>query len=510
MPNFILPIVVPVVIAIAIAVIFASGYIKAPPNVAYIISGCRKKPRVLVGKAGIRIPFLERIDKLIVKQVSVDIKTNGYIPTKDFIGVKVDAVAKIQMNITDPDGCERATKNFLNMSEADIITALSDSLQGNMREIIGTIPLKDICTDKETFGNQLQTKAQKDMDALGIQILSCNIQNVEDENGLINALGQDNMSQIQKEASIAKANADRDVAIARAKAAQDANAAQVESDTVIAARQNELEIKKAELKQESDAKKAIADAAYKIMEQEQRKEIEIATENANLAKQERQVEVMQKQVEIEEKTLDAEVRKKAEAEKFARQQKADAERYERERRAEADLFEREKVAAAKKVEADAALYAKEMEAKGICSVGEAEANAIKAKGLAEAEALEKKAEAMKKYGEAAILEMVVEKLPEMASAIAMPLQSIDKVTIIDGGNGNSGVENMSSYVPTALVKTMESMKEMTGFDIVDVLKSSTIQAKTTRNVNIKGLEKSDVDSEVVGAIVKDVIEEEVN
>ena len=137
--------------------ILASGYVKAPTDKAFIISGLKREPKVLIGRAGIKIPFLERKDEIILRQVSIDIKTNGYIPTMDFIGVDIDAVAKIRVltasDITvDDDGnflpnakrdankritkemVNAAMKNFLNMTEEDIRHALTDSLQGNMRE----------------------------------------------------------------------------------------------------------------------------------------------------------------------------------------------------------------------------------------------------------------------------------------------------------------------------------------------------------------------------------------
>lgn len=502
----ILGIVIPVaILVIALLAIIASGYVKAPPDVAYIISGFKKEPKVLIGRAGIKIPFLERKDNLIVKQISVDIKTNGYIPTLDFIGVDIDAVAKIRVK-TDPEGIKLAMKNFLNMREDSIIQALTDSLQGNMREIIGTVKLKELCTDRKKFGDEVQEKAQKDMAALGIEIISCNIQRIDDEKGLILALGQDNMSQIQKDASIAKAQADRDVAIAEAEANKAANEARVVSETEIAARQNELTIKKAELKKEADVKQAEADAAYEIQQQEQRKSIEVAKANADIAKQEREIELKRKEAEVMEQALDAEIKKKAEAEKFARQQKADADLYERQRRAEAEKFEKEKAADARKIEAEAALYAKTQEAEGIRKVGEAEAKAIEAKGVAEAEAMEKKAEAMKKYGQAAMMEMIIDKLPDMARAIAEPLNTIDKVTIIDSGSGTSGVENMGGYVPSVLAKTIETVKEATGLDIVSIMKANSFEAKTTRNINVTGLDKdSDVSKAVLGAMAEEVV-----
>jgi len=479
-----------------IAYIIASGYVKAPPDKAFIISGLKRDPKILIGRAGIKVPFFERTDTLVLKQISIDIKTNGYVPTLDFIGVDIDAVAKIRLK-TDPEGIKIAMKNFLNMNEERIADALTDSLQGNMREIIGTVKLKELNTDRKKFGDEVQEKAQTDMNALGVEIISCNIQKIEDEKGLIVALGQDNMSQIQKDASIAKAQAERDVAIAEAEAKRMANEAQVAAETEIASRRNELRIRQAELKRESDVKQAEADAAYEIQQQEQRKTIEVTTANANIARQEREIELKRKDVEVTEQTLEAEIKKRAEADKFARQQKAEAELFERQRKAEAEKFEREKAAEARRVQAEAdkfarqaqaeaELFAKTQEAEGIRAVGEAEARAIEARGVAEAEALEKKAEAMKKYGQAAMIEMIVKALPEMAGAIAKPLESIDKVTIIDSGSGGSGVDSMGAYVPSVLARTIATMKEVTGLDLVEVMKAETYDAKVNRNISVSG------------------------
>lgn len=495
------------VLVVLFTAIILSGYVKAPTDIAYIISGLKKEPKVLIGRAGIKIPFLERKDILMLKQISIDIKTNGYIPTKDFIGVDIDAVAKVRV-LTEMDIKEKqditqnmvnaAMKNFLNMTANEIKDALTDSLQGNMREIIGTQTLKELCQDRKTFGDEVQSKAQKDMNALGIYIESCNIQRIDDENNLINALGQDNMAQIQKDASIAKANADRDVAVAQAEAAKLSNDAKVAAQTDIAIKQNDLKIKQAELKRESDTKQAEADAAYEIQKEEQRKTIEITTANANIAKQEREIELKRKEAEVKEQALDAEVKKKAEAEKFAKEQAADAELYQRQRRAEAEKFEKEQEAEAKKIQAEAdkeaqkkqaeaILAVKRAEADGVAAVGKAEAEAIKAKGLAEAEATEKKAEAMKKYGQAAMMEMIVKALPQMAEAIAKPLESIDKVTIIDSGDSNTGVSSIGSYVPAVLAKTIETIKETTGLDITEVMRADTYDARVNKNINISGL-----------------------
>ena len=170
------PIIIAVIAIIAVLAILASGYVKAPPDQAYIISGLKKESKILIGRAGIKIPFLERMDKLYLGQMTVDIKTEQSVPTNDFINVNVDAVAKVRINPTT-DGIKLAAKNFLNKKPGDIALDLQDSLQGNMREIIGTLSLKVINTDRDSFSDQVMMKASKDMDKLGIEILSCNIQN---------------------------------------------------------------------------------------------------------------------------------------------------------------------------------------------------------------------------------------------------------------------------------------------------------------------------------------------
>lgn len=492
-----------IVLAIAILAILASGYVKASPNKAYIISGIKREPKVLIGRAGIKIPFLEKKDELILKQISIDIKTNGYIPTKDFIGVDIDAVAKVrvltQRDVTvnakgevvaGADANKRVTtemanaamKNFLNMNEDQIRDALTDSLQGNMREIIGTQCLKELCNDRKTFGDEVQAKAQKDMNALGIWIESCNIQKIEDENNLITALGQDNMSQIQKDASVAKAQADRDVAIARAQAQKDANDAQVIAETEIAQKQTELAIKKAELKKESDIKKAEADAAYKIQEEEQRKTVEITTANANLARQEKELELKEREVSIKEKALEAEVKKTAEANKYAAQQKADAEQYERQKRAEAELFEIQRQAEAEKAKSEAERFAKEQAAEAVKAAGLAEAAAVAAKGKAEAEAIQakaeaeaagilKKAEAMKQYGDAArqqmeldTLKVYFEQLPKIAEAVAKGYMNVDSIKMFGGDSSK-----LAGDIMTTVTQVTDGIKESTGLDINEML-----------------------------------------
>ena len=284
-----LPYILAAVIAVLIIALAALGYVKAPPDTAFIISGFRK-PRILIGKAGVRIPFLERLDKLSLKMFSVDVKTTDFVPNAEYINVKVDATVKIRIGQSE-EMMTLASKFFLNESEASIISRIQDTLEGNMREIVGQMKLEEMVTDRKAFGERVQENAIPDLEKMGLEMISFNVQSFADQNNVIADLGIDNISQIKKGAAVAKAQADRDIAIAQAQAAKESNDAKVQSQMEIAEKQNALAIRQAELKQESDVKKAEADAAYSIQQQEQRKTIEVTSANANIAKAEREAEL---------------------------------------------------------------------------------------------------------------------------------------------------------------------------------------------------------------------------
>lgn len=486
-------VIIAILFVAAIVAAITTMYVKAPPNVAYIISGAGKAPRVLIGQGGVKLPFIERLDKLFMGQFSVDIKTGQSVPTNDFINVNVDAVAKLQVDVEG--GLTEAMKNFLNMTPEEIAESLKDSLEGNMREIIGAQDLRSINTDRDAFSDQVMAKAQRDMEKLGIRIVSCNIQNVTDDNGLIRDLGMDNTARIQKDAQIAKANAERDVAIARAEAEKNANDARVKADSEIAQRNTDLSIKKSELKKQADIKQAEADAAYRIQEQEQQKTIQAAIVNAQIAKAEREAELKAKEVSVREQTLAAEIKKQAEAERYEVEQKAAAELSRRQREAEAQLYEQQKIAEAIRTKGQA-------EADAIRMKGEAEAAAIQAKGEAEAAAMDKRAEAMKKYGQAAMAEMAIRIVPQVAAEIAKPLASIDKVTVI--GSNASGASSVAENVPIVMARTFQTIKEATGVDLAEIAKADTYDAKVNRNVNVTGL-----DGIVKETVVKEAVQEPV-
>lgn len=480
------------VIAVALVVIFlAIGYVKAPPDMAFIISGIKKKSKIVIGKATIRIPFFERLDKLNLRLIPIDVKTSNAVPTADYININVDATVNVKIS-NESEKLRLAAENFLNKNTEYIAGVAREVLEGNVREIVGKMKLEEMVSDRQKFATLVKENAEPDLAAMGLDIISFNVQNFVDGNEVIENLGIDNIVKIKKAAAIARAESERDIKVAQASADKESNDAAVAAQTEIAKKQNELAIKKSELQREADTKKAMADAAYEIQKEEQRKTIEVTTANADIAKQEREIELKQKEVAVKEQALEAEVKKQAEADKYAAQQKADAALYQRQKEAEAKQFEAQRQAEARKAQAEADRYAKEQEAEGIRAVGEAEAAAIQAKGVAEAEAMEKKAEAYAKYNKAAVAEMMIKVLPDVAAKIAEPLSQIDKITIIGGDGSGNGVDQVAGNVPAVMAKLFESMKETTGIDLSDIIKADTYDAKVNRNVNVSGLDSVNV------------------
>ena len=434
-------IVLGVVLVILTVIFIACSYTKARPDEAIMVSGLGKR-KILRGKAGWRIPFLQRKDRLSLKVFQVDIKTREPIPTREFININVDGVANLKIS-SDPELLERAFEATLGMNQDDLIEQVKQVLEG-----------------------------------LGIELVNFNIQNFSDRNNVIENLGIDNISQISKEAAIAKANAERDVSIARAKAAQEANEAEVNSKTVIVQKNTEYALKEAELKIKTDTAKANADAAYRIQEQKRQEEINIATTNAEISKREREVELGNKEVELAEKKLAATINKKADAEKYATEKAAEAELFKRKTVAEAELVEAQRKAEIKKVAAEAEKTAREQAATAVRIEADAnkeaalmEAQGIEAKGKAEADAIKAKADAMEHYNDAAKLKLILESnvLPETVRAysepIAAALAQIDGITMYGDGNEAklvSEIQQHGDQIFAGLNKTL-------GIDLKSVL-----------------------------------------
>jgi len=449
-----------IVIAAVVVVVFlfAISYVKAPPDTAYIITG-PKSQRVLIGRAGIRVPGLERVDKIPLSLIQVDIKTASAVPTKEFINIFVDGVANIKID-SEPEALAKASQIFLSQNLDGIRSIAKEVLEGNMREIIGQMRLEDLVHNRDLFAEKVKENAMQDMGRMGLQIINLTIQNFIDDNKVIENLGVDNIAQISKNASIARAQAERDVSIAQAEANETANKARIDAETLIVEQNTRFALRQAELKKQSDTAKASADAAYSIEEQKRQEEINVAKVNADIAKREREVELGQREVELQERQLEANIKKTAEAQKYAAEQEAEAELFKRQKAAEAARYEEEQHAYALRTQSEATRYAAEQEAAGIL-----------AKGQAEAEAIEKKAEAMKKMGEASVLELILDSgvLPEIVKAYSEPLAKaygqIDSITMY--GEGNTA--KLAEEVTTNGSQLFKSLEQTLGIDLKSVI-----------------------------------------
>ena len=437
------------------------------------------------------MPFLTRLDKLSLGVMQVDVKTSEAVPTNEFINVTVDGVANIKIS-SDPELLKRAAETLLGKNRQELVTLVTQVLEGNMREIVGSVGLKEMVQDRQGVAKKITENVVPDMEKLGIEVVNFNIQNFKDGAGTIENMGIDNVEQIRKGAAIAKSNAQREIAVAEAENDKAANDAKVKAATEIAKQQTELAVKKAAMQEQADTAQAKADAAKAIEAEHQRKEHEIAVANANLARHEKEIELKEREVAITERKLEAEIKKKAEADKYAAQQIADAKAYAAQKAAEADLYEREKLAEAARIEAekkaaaDLALATAEAEAQkklaeAIEAEGKARAAAKQAEGLAEAEAIRakaeaeakgmlEKAEALKQYGDAAkqqmeldAIKVLYEQLPAIAEAIGKGYQGANIHVI--GNDAGQLAGNMMS----GITQITEGFKGATGMDLNSII-----------------------------------------
>ena len=458
-------------IAVFLLLYMACGYVKAPPNKAYIVSGLRKKKKILIGRAGFRMPLIERIDKLSLDVMQVDVKTSEAVPTNEFINVTVDGVANIKIS-SNPELLEKAAEALLGMDKKQLIFLVTQVLEGNMREIVGSVGLKEMVQERQVVAEKIKENAVPDMQKLGIEIVNFNIQNFKDGAGTIENMGIDNVEQIRKAAQIAKAEAARDIAIAEANAKEEANKIAVAAHQRIAEQNTSLSIREAELKKDSDVKRAEADAAYEIQKEEQRKTIEVTSANADIARREKEAELAEKEIALQEKKLDADIKKKADALKYEAEKKAEADLVRRQKESEARRYEEEQAALARMKAAEAEQYEQERRAEAQRALAEAsayakmkEAEGIRAVGLAEAEAIEKKAEAQKKMGEASVLEMYLTALPEVVRNAAAPLAQTDKIVMYGDGNSSKLVKD----VMNSSNQIIEGLTEATGVDMKSLI-----------------------------------------
>ena len=364
--------VILIIIAVVIFVILiALCYRKAPPTEALVISGLgHREPKVISGKGSVVLPIFQRVDKILMRIMKVDVKTpETGVKTIEGVPLWLDAVVTIQVysessTVTPHElassGCKNrkeyilqrqqaAISNFLGYSEKDIAEKVNDILQGNLREIVATMNVMDLLTKRKEFAESVIENARPDLAKMGLEVVTFNIQDIQDaidncgsRHGVVEAIGVQREMEVKREAERARAEAERDINIAQADAARETAERKAEADRMTAEAQTKLELKRAELKAQADRARADAEAAGRIQEQIQEKTRKQAEADVAIAVQEKEIIRAEREAEVKQRELDAEVRKKADADRYQMQQKADAERYQQEKQSEAELIAAQK------------------------------------------------------------------------------------------------------------------------------------------------------------------------
>jgi flotillin len=447
-----------VIVIILLIVVFASRYRTVKADEAMIVTGALTSDGMKIVKAGGTFvwPIVQNASFLSLQVHTLDVHTPE-VYTVQGVPVMVDGVAQIKIK-GDQESMATAAEQFLGKPDEELKNIATQTMEGHLRSILGTMTVEDVYKNREEFAKNVQEVAASDLNKMGLQIVSFTIRDVRDKNGYLEALGQPQIASVKRDAEIAKANAYRDEQVAKSIALEDGKKAEFNAETNIAEAHKVMEVKKATFKQEQDMKKAEADQAYKLQEARSMQSVKAEEMQIQVIEREKQIELETKEIDRREKELVATVKKQAEADRFAQEQRAEGDRYQIEAKAKAEA---ESVRLAGNANAD-----KER------AEGTAEADVIRLKGLAEAEAKDKIADALRKYGEAAVIELIVQKFPEIARAIAEPLSKTEKIVIVDsGGSGpNGGAGKVTGYVTDLLAKMPETVSALTGVDVNQLLR----------------------------------------
>ncbi len=452
---------------VLVTLLITTTWKRVPQDKAVVVTGLRK--RVISGGGGFVIPLLERVDKISLENMKIEIRTEG-ARTEQGVDIRADGVAVIKVK-SDKDSILNAVEQFNTGREQQTIDIIKDTgkdvLEGKLREIISKMTVEEIYKDREKFASQVQEVAAMGLASMGLELKAFTIRDISDKNGYLEALGKPRIAEVKRDAAIAEAEALKETKIKVAEAERLGEEAKIVAETYVAEANKEKELKIQGYRQEQETVKAKADSAYAIQKNKVDKEVTETAMLVELTKKEKEAEIQDKEAIRREKELLATVNKEADAENYRIGKEADAKKY-------SELKEAEASSMAIKIKAEA-------EAEAIRIKGEAEAAAILAKGAAEAETMVKKAGAYKQYNDAAITQMIIEKLPDIAASIAEPLTKTEKIVIIDNGKGGegSGAAKVSGYVTDIITQLPETIEAVTGINFTDTIKKNLSKAIDT-------------------------------
>ncbi|MBO2943352.1 flotillin family protein [Paenibacillus sp. F411] len=479
MPEFLIipSVVIGVIVVLGLA--FWARYKTVSPDEAMIVTGSflgsknissdesGRRIKIVRGGGAFILPIFQRSEFVSLLSHKLDVMTPE-VYTEQGVPVMADGVAIIKVGSSIED-VATAAEQFMGKPIEALKGEAQEVLEGHLRAILGSMTVEEVYRNRDKFAQEVQGVAARDLKKMGLQIVSFTIKDVRDKHGYLEALGKPRIATVKRDAEIAEAEAVRDARIQKARAEEEGQKAELVRDTNIAEASKEKELKVAAFKRDQDTAKAEADQAYHIQEARAKQTVVEEQMKVELVRKEREIDIQEKEIMVREKQYDAEVKKKADADRYAVVQAAEAEKARRMREADAVQYsiETQAKASAEQKRLDGMAIADAERAKG-----SADAEVIRLRGLAEAEAKEKLAEAFSKFGEAAVLDIIVKMLPELAGKIAEPISSIDKLTVVDTGKGE-GAARVSNYVTELMSTAPEMLKSVSGIDVEALIQGLT-------------------------------------
>jgi flotillin len=466
-------------VLIVLAGFYASRYKKVGPNQVLVVSGRRRMVvnpvtnqkeqlgfRVVKGGGTFIIPVLERVDVLSMEILTIEVEVRS-VYTVEGVPVHVDGVAQIKIR-GDDASIYTAAEQFLSKGPDGIIYVAHETLAGHLRAILGMLTVEEIYKDRDAFAQKVLEVSGGDLANMGLEIVSFVIKDIRDDKEYLESLGRTRTAEVkrdavkgeaeaQRDATIAQANAARDATIQSAQARQEGETAKYEAETKIAEAQKKYRVEKAHYDEESNRSEVQAELARTLQEKITNQEITAQEVQIEVVAKQKQIDVQKQEVQRKARELEATVEKPAEAEKYRIETLASAKKYQTETEAAG--------------EAEATRLRGEGEADATKARGLAGADVIQAQGFAEAQAMEKKAEAWQKYNQAAIIQQLIEALPEVAAAIAQPLAQTDRIVIINSGGDGAGAGKITADVTNIVAQVPETLEALTGVNLIQALQS---------------------------------------
>jgi len=468
----IIPIVIVgiVVVLVCSLILWASRYTKVGPNEVLIVSGRQHRVTGADGRAAIRgfrivkgggtfiIPVVEKSDVLSLELLTIDVQTPEVYTSKG-VPVKVDGVAQIKVK-GDDVSIATAAEQFLSKGVEDIKNIAMQTLEGHLRAILGTMTVEEIYQNRDAFASKVQEVAAGDMANMGLSIVSFTIRDIRDTQGYLDALGKPRIAQVKRDAQIAQAEADRDAMIKSSQATQAGQEAKFAADSKIAESKRDYEMNVADFNAAVNQKKAQSELAYDLQKFKTNQLVKAEEVQVTIVEKQKQIELQDQEIKRKQRELEANVQKPADAERYKVETLATARKFQLETEAagNASAVKATGFAQADVVKATGTAEAEANKARGL-----AEASVIEAQGLATAEAMRKKAESFKEYNQAAIIELIVRALPEIAGQISAPLAKTEKMVIINAGSGpGGGASKLTGDVTAILSQLPPVLEALTG------------------------------------------------